>query len=712
MTVHSPTPDLVRVERQGRVAVLTLDNPPLNAQSRALRRAIMAAIAAAEADPAVHALVLMGAGASFGAGADLGELVARELEDPSPRDLHRVVEGCSKPVIAALHGLVLGGALELALACHWRIATESTRLGLPEVSLGLLPGGGGTQRLPRLVGVARALDMMISGKPVAAETVRTWGLLDAVVAGDLKAAALDFAALGLSPIRVSARSVDPASLPEGGFAAVRATAAAGRGPTLGPSLIIDCVEAALTRPFEAGLDVEDAAFRRCLASPEADALLHLFFAERAAARIPGLTAKPRPVRTVGVIGAGTMGAGIATAFALAGMSVTVVEDNPAALERGLGQVRKNIEALVARGRLSPDQAADRIAAVAGSLDLGNLAAADLIVEAVFENRAVKEAVLARLGQIARPGAILATNTSTLDVDALAEASGRPADVVGLHFFSPAHVMRLLEVVRGARTAPDVLATAVGLARPLGKIAVVSGVCYGFIGNRMLEGYLREVDALVVEGVAPARIDRALEAFGMAMGPCRMMDMSGLDLGDRLMSEARAAGHIPADPSYRAMTPALVAAGRLGAKTGLGFYRHEGRRPVPDPVVDGIAAETAARLGLVRGPAPSDDEIVARCLLPLVNEAARILEEGIAARAGDVDVVWPAGYGFPAARGGPLHWADTLGAAAIVARLDDFAARLGNSHGGWTVAPLLKRLAESGGRFADLPATRFPEPAHA
>ena len=704
--------DPVRVETFGRVAVLTLDNPPLNAQSRPLRRAIMAAVAAAEADPAIHAIVLTGAGPTFGAGADLGELVARELEDPSPRDLHRVVEGCSKPVIAALHGLVLGGALELALACHWRIATDQARLGLPEVSLGLLPGGGGTQRLPRLVGVARAIDMMVSGKPIAAEAARAAGLLDAVVAGDLKAAALDFAALGLSPVQVSARAVDRASLPEGGLAAARAALATGRGPALAPALIIDCVEAALDQPFEAGLDVEEAAFRRCLLSPEADALLHLFFAERATARIPGLTAAPRPVKAVGVVGAGTMGAGIATAFALAGMSVTVVEEAPAALERGLGQIRKNIEALVARGRLTPEQAAARIAAVAGSLDLGNLAPADLVVEAVFENRAVKESVLARLGEIAKPGAILATNTSTLDVDALALASGRPADVVGLHFFSPAHIMRLLEVVRGARTAPDVLATALALARPLGKIAVVSGVCYGFIGNRMLEGYLREADALVVEGVAPERIDRALEAFGMAMGPCRMMDMAGIDLGERLMTEARAAGHIPADPAYRAMTPALVAAGRFGAKTGQGFYRHDGRRAVPDPLVETLAAETAAGLGIVRGPEPSDDEIVARCILPLINEAARILDEGIAARASDVDVVWTAGYGFPTTRGGPLHFADTLGAAALVARMADFATRLGNAHGGWTAAPLLQRLAASGGRFADLPATRRPEPVHA
>ncbi len=712
MTAHPARPDLVRTEILGRVAVLTIDNPPLNAQSRAVRRALMTAIAVAEADPAVHALVLTGAGAAFGAGADLGELVARELEDPSPRDLHRVVEGCSKPVIAALHGLVLGGALELALACHWRIATDTARVGLPEVSLGLLPGGGGTQRLPRLVGVARALDMMLSGKPVAAETARSWGLLDALVAGDLIAAALDFAALGLAPLRVSERTIDPQSLPEGGLAAVGTAQAGGRDLALAPAQILDCVAAALSGPFEAGLDAEGVAFRRCLASPVADARLHLFFAERAAARLPGLAARPRPVQSVGVVGAGTMGSGIATAFALAGMTVTVVEENSAALDRGLAMARRNIEALTARGRLSPERTQDRIAAISGSLDLAALASADLIVEAVFESLAVKQAVLARLGEIARPGAILATNTSTLDVDVLAEASGRPADVVGLHFFSPAHIMRLLEIVRGARTAPDVLATALALARPLAKTPVVSGVCYGFIGNRMLEGYLREADALVVEGVAPEAIDRALEGFGMAMGPCRMMDMAGIDLGARLLTEASAAGHVPADPSYRAMTPALVAAGRLGAKNGLGFYRHEGRRAVPDPVVTDIAAETAARLGIARGLAPADDEIVLRCLLPLVNEAARLLEEGIATRASDVDVVWTAGYGFPADRGGPLHWADTVGAAALVARMDDFATRLGNAHGGWTVAPLLKRLAETDGRFAALPATNRPEPAHA
>jgi 3-hydroxyacyl-CoA dehydrogenase len=434
----------------------------------------------------------------------------------------------------------------------------------------------------------------------------------------------------------------------------------------------------------------------------AAALQHLEAAQREAARIPGLPADvaTRPIARVGVVGAGTMGGGIAMNFANAGIPTVVIENSAAALERGLALVRRNYEASAAKGRITAAQVDERMALLHGSLDDASLADCDLVIEAVFENMDIKRQVCERMGRVCKPGAIIASNTSTLDIDALARATGRPADVLGLHFFSPANVMRLLEVVRGAQTAPDVLATAMALAPRIGKVPVVSGVCYGFIGNRMLESYLREADFLLMEGASPAQIDRAIEAQGLAMGPCRMLDLTGTDVAAKVVIERGKAGGLPDDPSYRAVVRRLLDEGRHGQKTGSGYYRYEGRTPVPDPAFAALCEALAREHGIARRENIADEEIVQRCLYPLINEGACILEEGIAYRPGDIDVVWTQGYGFPAQRGGPLWMADTIGLAPIVAALECLAARRGNRHGYWRVSPLLERLAHEGGRLSD------------
>ena len=461
------------------------------------------------------------------------------------------------------------------------------------------------------------------------------------------------------------------------------------------------VQAAAERPIAEAEAEEARLFEELRRSPESQALRHLFFAERQAAKIPGLPRDValRTVERVGILGAGTMGGGIAMNFANAGIPTVLVETSQAALDRGLALIRKNYEASAAKGRLTAEQVVQRMALLQGSLDDTALGDCDLVIEAVFEDMALKQQVCARLGQVCKRGAILATNTSTLDVDQLAAASGRPADVLGMHFFSPANVMRLLEVVRGAQTAPDALATVMQLARRIGKVAVVSGVCYGFIGNRMAEVYMREAEFLMMEGVSPARIDAAVQALGLAMGPCRMLDMAGIDVGAKTVIEYGKAGGLPPDASYRAVVQKMFALGRHGQKTGAGYYRYEGRTPVDDPETARIAAELAAQHGIAQRPDTTDAEIVERLLYPLVNEGARILEEGIAYRGGDIDIVWTAGYGFPDHLGGPMCWADQRGLTHIAERLAHYAATRGNAHGYWTVAPLLQRLAREGGRLS-------------
>ncbi|MGA0587456.1 3-hydroxyacyl-CoA dehydrogenase NAD-binding domain-containing protein [Dyella sp. KRB-257] len=698
---------LVILEVREDVALVCIDNPPVNALSRGVREGLVKALRQAAADSRVSAVVLYCAGRTFVAGADIAEF---DSGQPSTEDIHELfglLDGYARPVVAALHGTALGGGLELALVSHFRVASRSAKVGLPEVHLGLLPGAGGTQRLPRLIGAKAALELILSGKQVAADQALALGIVDEVVDGDLLDAAIVFAHRVIEEHRpqrrASALPVNPASVPAGLFEQARQTLAQQRSGNPAPVRIIACVEAAVTQPFTQGLATEQRLFGECLHSPASAALRHRFFAEREVSKIPGLSGNltPRSISRVGVVGAGTMGGGIAMNFANIGMPVVIVETTQAALDRSLGIVRKNYEAAVAKGRLSPAQLDQRMSLLRGALDYPELAECDLVIEAVFEDLALKKQVCARLGQVCRPGAIIASNTSSLDVDALAQASGRPADVLGMHFFSPAHVMRLLEVVRGAHTGTDVLSTVVKLARTIGKVPVVSGVCYGFIGNRMAECYLREAEQLLLEGATAQQVDAAVESLGLPMGPFRMLDLAGVDVVAKVVIERGKSGQLLAGPTYRAVALKLMELGRYGQKTGSGFYRYEGRTPLPDPAIEQICAALAARHGIIRRHDIAEQEIIERCFYPLINEGAKVLEEGIAYRPGDIDVVWINGYSFPDYLGGPMFWADQLGLSTIAARMDHYAAQLGNEHGYWSQAALLKRLAAAGRGFASL-----------
>ena len=695
----------VTLSRHGDIALLRIDNPPVNALSPAVVAGLVAAIDAFEADASYKALLVHSEGRTFVAGGDISSFDLPDFTTQPFNGTLARIEALSRPVVAALHGTVLGGGLELALACHWRVAHPKTQLGLPEVKLGILPGSLGTQRLPRVVGAELALDMIASGRSIGAAQALAVGLVDELSEAAPLEAGVAFAeallARGAGPRRISERQVDTAGLAPDFFE--RALAEAARRKPFHPSArnIVLAVQASL-RPFAEGEAAEARLFEELRVSPESKAMRHLFFAERLASKIPGLPRDTvlRPVRTVGVLGAGTMGGGIAMNFANAGIPTVLVETSQAALDRGLGIIRANYEASAAKGRLTPAQVEARMGLLRGSLDDSTLAGCDLVIEAVFENMDLKKQVCARLGAVCKPGAIIATNTSTLDVDQLAEATGRPADVVGMHFFSPANVMRLLEVVRGARTAPDVLATVMQLARTIQKVAVVSGVCYGFIGNRMAEVYMREAEFLMMEGASPAKIDGAVEALGMAMGPCRMLDMAGIDVGAKTVIEYGKAGGLPADDSYRAVVRRMFELGRFGQKTGAGYYRYDGRKPVDDPETARIAAELAAQHGIARRSDIGEQEIVERLLYPLINEGARILEEGIAYRPGDIDMVWTAGYGFPDHRGGPIHMADAIGLPVIAERLAHYAKTRGNPHGYWIASPLLASLAAQKLRLSD------------
>ncbi len=695
----------VRLSREGRVAVLRIDNPPINAVSPAVAAGLDAAIDAFEAYRDAAALLIHCEGRTFVAGGDINSFDAPDFSAALYNNALARLEAQARPVIAALHGTVLGGGLELALACHWRVGSPKTQLGLPEVKLGLLPGSLGTQRLPRVVGVELALDLISSGRSIGAAQAKEAGLLDEINDAPPLQAGLAYAeallARGAGPRRVSERTVDTSKLPADFFD--KALAEAQRRDPFHPAAraIVLAVQAS-TRPFVEGEAAEARLFEGLRSSAESKAMRHLFFAERAAAKIPSLSSALalRPVKTVGILGAGTMGGGIAMNFANVGIPVTLVETSQEALDRGLGIIRGNYEASAAKGRMSAAQVEQRMALLKGSLDDQALSACDLVIEAVFENMDLKKQVCARLGQVCKAGAIIATNTSTLDVDVLAEATGRPADVLGMHFFSPANVMRLLEVVRGAKTAPEVLATVMQLARTIRKVAVVSGVCYGFIGNRMAEVYMREAEFLMMEGATPTQIDGAVEALGMAMGPCRMLDMAGIDVGAKTVIEYGKAGGLPPDDSYRAVVRKMFELGRFGQKTGAGYYRYEGRKPVADPETMRIAGELAVAHGIARRTDIGPQEIVERLLYPLINEGVRILEEGIAYRPGDIDIVWTAGYGFPDHKGGPLFFADTIGAAAIVERLTHYAQVRGNPFGYWTVSPLLASIASQGQRISD------------
>jgi 3-hydroxyacyl-CoA dehydrogenase len=684
----------------GAVAVITLDHAPVNALGLSVRRGVAEGMERAAADAAVSAVVLTGAGTTFCGGADVSEFgLPAMVAAPDLTDLCELVEGFPKPVIAALNGLALGGGLELAMCCHYRVALATAQVGLPEVKLGILPGAGGTQRLPRLVGPEHALNMIVGGTPVAARELAKTALFDEVVEADAVSAAVVFARHVVEANMPLKRARDlKIQFPnaEAFFDFARGAVAPLAKNYPAPARCIDAVEAAVLKPFDEGMKVERAAFAELLNSAESKALRHVFFAIRAASKIPGIPpgTAPRSIGSVAVIGAGTMGGGIAMNFANAGVPVIVLETGQAALDKGLGVVRKNYQGSLKKGRLTQTNLDKRLALITGTLSYDDLARADLVIEAVFEDMQVKKRVFETLDAKAKPGAILASNTSTLDLDEIAACTRRPGDVVGLHFFSPANVTKLLEIVRGAKTADDVLATSLAIAKQIKKIGVVAGVCDGFIGNRMLNAYFRQMDFLLDAGVMPQQIDTALEAFGFAMGPFRVSDLAGNDIGwairKRLYAEhpERAFSKIP---------DRICELGRFGQKTGAGWYDYKPgeRNALPSPVVTNIILEESGRLGLAQRKV-ADEEIVARALYALINEGARLLEDGIAQRSSDIDVVYIAGYGFPDFRGGPMFHADTIGLPNIVRRMRAFAK--GYQPDGWQPAPLLEKLAAENGSF--------------
>jgi 3-hydroxyacyl-CoA dehydrogenase len=687
------------------VAIVSVDNPPVNALSQAVRAGIVDCVVKAGKDPEVRAVVLICAGRTFMAGADITEFGKPPLPPGLP-EMIDVLDQCPKLLLAAMHGTALGGGLETALGCHYRCALPSTKVGLPEVKLGILPGAGGTQRLPRLAGVGPALEIMLGGNPVDAGTALKLGVLDHIVEGDLKTGAVAYAQqlldAGAALRRARDLPVDASGLAEDFFDQQAQMLTKTAKGYFSPFRILQCVKNAVELDFDAGMRAERDLFIECLNSPQSAALRHVFFAERQVGRIPGLDkhSAVRPIESVGIVGAGTMGGGIAMNFVHVGIPVTLIEREQSALDRGLKIIRGNYERTMKKGKLSPEAMEQRMGLISGSTDYAELAGADLVIEAVFENMALKKEVFEQLDKVCKPGAILASNTSTLDVDEIAAATGRPQDVLGMHFFSPANVMRLLEIVRGSKTSDEVLGTVVKLGKTIRKVGVVSGVCFGFIGNRMLEGYAREVGLMLLEGAAPERIDAIVRGFGFPMGPNAMIDMAGLDVRAKVIGEAMELGILPNDERYEAVTLKLAFEGRHGQKTGAGIFRYEpgNRSPIPDPAVRVLIAAEATRLGVMRRE-HSDEEILDRCLLPLVNEGSRILEEGIAFRPGDIDIVWLYGYGFPPFHGGPMHYADAVGLPSILARMKEFADRDGDPHGYWRPSTLLKKLALEGGSFA-------------
>lgn len=672
------------------IGVITVDNPPVNALSQAVRQGLLDTVRAAQADASCVVLIVC-TGRTFVAGADISEFGKPPVKPFLP-DLLNEIEDSAKPVVAALHGTALGGGFELALSSHYRCALESAKVGLPEVKLGILPGAGGTQRVPRLAGVVAALDLITSGQPIVAARAAKLGLIDRVIDGDLRVGALDWCreliASGAAPRKSSELPVE--NVDTGVWTDYRNKLAKRARGQIAPQKIVDCIEAAATLPFDEGLARERKLFMECMQGPQSAAMRHLFFAERNAAKIRGLSRETplRDIQKVAIIGAGTMGGGIAMNFANAGMPVALLEINDEALGRGLTIIERNYAGSVKRGKLSETDAAKCRSLINGVTDYAAIADADLVIEAVFEDPELKKDIFARLDATCKKGAILATNTSYQDVNDIAAATKRPADVIGLHFFSPAHIMKLLEVVRADETADDVLATCMALAKVIRKTPVMSGVCYGFIGNRMLQHYMREGQLCLIEGSTPEFIDTALEQWGMAMGPLSVADLAGLDIGYKarqaLPAEERG------DPAAYRVPDVLVEMGRLGQKTGAGFYRYDAdtRGKSGDADVIDIVERAAADLGIQRREIDAN-EIVDRLIFALINEGLKIVEEGIAQRPADIDVVYVYGYGFPAYRGGPMHYADTVGLDTVLSRVIEFRDRFGDTN--WTPAPLLERL---------------------
>jgi 3-hydroxyacyl-CoA dehydrogenase len=685
---------------RGAVAVISFNNPPMNTLAHAMRVAVQDHLQKALADPAVRAVVLIGGGRAFCAGAEIREFNSPlAVAPPNLRELIALIEASPKPVVAAIHGFAMGGGLEFAMGCHYRVAAPGAQLALPEVKLGILPGAGGTQRLPRALGVERALEMIVSGNPVKSEAAAGTALVDEIIDGDLLAGASAFAERLVAEKRPLRRLRDAqASIDDPGafFAEARRRLLKENRGNPAPAKCIDAVEAAAKLAFDEGVKFERRCFDELIASPESKALRHAFFGERAVSKSPDVPEDTATleIRSAAVVGAGTMGGGIAMVFANAGIPVKLLEMNKEALDRGLAAIRRNYAGTVARGRLAQGEMDKRLARISPTLAYEDLKDADIAVEAVFEDMAVKKDVLAKLDRAVKKGAILATNTSTLDVNEIAGATSRPEAVVGTHFFSPANVMRLLEIVRGAKTSKGTLASAMKLARTLGKIGVVSGVCDGFIGNRMLERYLQQAYFLLDEGALPRQVDKALEEWGMAMGPFAMSDMAGNDIGWHVRKR-RAAEH--PEFAYSKIPDRICELGRFGQKSGAGFYKYDAgsRTPVPDPEVETLIKEYRRETGL-KTRSIADPEIVGRCILALVNEGARILEEGIALRAVDIDVVYLTGYGFPRWRGGPMFYADAAGLKSIVADIEQY--RSGYHGECWQTAPLLAKLAAEGGTF--------------
>lgn len=695
--------EVVSYIRQGAVGVISVNYPPVNALGHAVRSGLLAALNQGLADAEAKVLLLVCEGRTFIAGADIREF-GKPIQEPVLPEVMNQFENSTKPVIAAIHGTALGGGLETAMGCHYRVALNSAKVGLPEVKLGLLPGAGGTQRLPRLTGARKALEMITTGDFVAAPQALEMGIVDAVEAGDdIREVGLAFARKAADegwPVRRVRDLTDNIEADKGSdvFDEFRAALQKKARGLFSPFKCVDAVEAAFTLPFDDGLQRERALFSECMESPQRAGLIHAFFAEREVSKVKGLD-KDTPVRdvnSVGIIGAGTMGGGIAMNFANVGIPVTLVEVKQEALDKGLGIIRKNYENSARKGRISQQQVEERMALISGSLTYDDFKDVDLVIEAVFENMAIKKEIFGKLDAVCKPGAILASNTSTLDIDEIASATTRPQDVVGMHFFSPANVMKLLENVRGSQTSDEVKATVMAVAKKIRKVGVLVGNCYGFVGNRMLHKRGAEAMALVNEGATPQQVDKVLTDLGYPMGQFAMSDLAGIDVGYRIRQERRNSGE---DVPLSWMDK-LAEQDRLGQKTMAGVYRYEegSRKPIPDPAVDAIIDEFRQEQGITPRQI-TDQEILERCMFVMINEGAKILEEGIADRALDIDVVWIFGYGFPAYRGGPMFWADQLGLETILKAVEKYHSDIGGDQ--WKPSALLKRLVAEGKSFADL-----------
>jgi 3-hydroxyacyl-CoA dehydrogenase len=702
--------DLVRYEIKDGVAVLTIDNPPVNALSPAVWEAIDQGVQRAVADPAAEAIVLIGAGTTFIAGADIKVFdVLKTPQDSMTRSagthaLLRRMEDSTKPLVAAIHGNALGGGMEVAMSCHYRVATKDARVGQPEVLLGIIPGAGGTQRLPRLAGTELALQMCTDGKPVPAPKAKAAGMVDEVVDGDLLAGALAFAkakaaAHQIRKVREIAISADAAAHGLEASAKMRQALAKTARGMRAPYAVVDAVEAGLQHGFDAGSIRERELFADCVVSTESKALRHLFFAEREVAKVPDVP-KDTPTKDItraAVVGAGTMGGGIAMNYANAGIPVLLKEVDQAALDRGIATIRRNYEVTMSKGKMTAAQVEQTMALITPTTSYDGFDRVDIVTEAVFENMELKKATFAEIAKVTRPDCILASNSSTLDIDQFGNASGRAAQVLGHHYFSPANVMKLLEIVRGRETSKEVIATSLKLAKKLGKVGVVVGNCFGFVANRMLAYYMREAYLLLEEGASVPQIDKVLTEFGLPVGPYGMQDIAGIDVGARIRQYLKSIGKSRAEGPQSEIPDRLFEMGRYGQKTGAGWYKYDApgsRNRTPDPLIDQMADEEAKKRGIARRPV-SDEEIVARIMTALANEGARVLEEGYATRAGDIDIVYVYGFGFPRHRGGPMFYADSVGLPTVLARVHEYRARFGDY---WEPAPLLEKLVAEGRGF--------------